>query len=136
MRASPTPAATPGASAWAAVSAADYETLETLCRAHGRAATRPWDGRLAGHPVTALGAACRAGDTRAVRLLLDAGADPGQGGDEAAPCSPMASAIKAGSLGCVRMLLDRAPRVRAPEDEDWADLAVRWTRTQAGTGPR
>ena len=116
-------AGTPAWGAWNAVCEASYARLEQLLETHGKTATAEVQSTM-GHPVTALAAAARNGDTRAMARLLEAGADPNVRACGNTPQSPMAWSIEADSLGCVRMLI-ATDAVKQPEREDWADMAVR-----------
>ena len=76
--------------------------------------------------MNALTAGAERGDTRAVTMLLDAGADPGKKASGHMVATPMAWAIEADSLGCVR-LIARALEdqgIGQPEDEDWSDMGI------------
>ena len=98
-----TDADTPAGLAWDAVQRADYEELERIIREHATTCTGTAQGRL-GHPVTALTAAARRADSKAVGMLLDAGAEPNVRASGNMIASPMQWAIEADSLGCVRLL--------------------------------
>ena len=129
----------PGGQAWGAVLLADYDELGETLERYGKQATEAVHGAL-GHPVTALTAAAVRGDTRAVTMLLDAGADPNEKASGHQTASPTAWAIEADSLGCVRLLLaaqqhaggcvrlllaaQQHAGISQPEDEDWSDMAV------------
>ena len=120
-----THANTPSGHAWGAVLLADYDELGETLERYGKQATEAVHGAL-GHPVTALTAGAVRGDTRAVTMLLDAGAAPEEKGSGHQIASPLAWAIEADSLGCVRLLLAalRQAGISQPEDEDWSDMAV------------
>ena len=70
-----THANTPSGHAWGAVLLADYDELTKTLERYGKQATEAVHGAL-GNPVTALTAGAVRGDTRAVTMLLDAGAAP------------------------------------------------------------
>lgn len=131
---------TPAGKAWDAVRRADYSELRTTLERYGSEATKKAQGPI-GHPVTALTAAARQGDTRAMTMLLEAGADPCVKASGNITASPMAWSIEADSAGCVRLLIDTLPRtadgqdVRQPDDEDWCDLAILWHDYIAHPGP-
>ena len=115
----------PGGRAWGAVLLADYDALAKTLERYGKQATQAVQGGF-GHPVTALTAGAVRGDTRAVTMLLDAGADPYEKASGHQTASPTAWAIEADSLGCVRLLLEAQQHagISQPEDEDWSDMAV------------
>ena len=87
-----TDADTPSGRAWGAVILADYSNLAETLERHGEQATGTVQGPL-GHPVNALTAGATRGDTRAVTMLLDAGADPGEKASGHMVATPMAWAI-------------------------------------------
>ena len=120
-----THANTPSGHAWGAVLLADYDELSETLERYGKQATEAVHGAL-GNPVTALTAAAVRGDTRAVTMLLDAGAAPEEIGSGHEIATPLAWAIEADSLGCVRLLLAALQKagISQPEDEDWSDMAV------------
>ena len=120
---------TPAGRAWDAIHASNYAALGAVIDAEGEAALEPVAGPI-GHPVTVVTAAARRGDTKALSMVLDAGADPHHRASGHLIGSPMAWAIEAGSLGCIELLTQsgrwneqRAP-TGADDQEDWADLAV------------
>ena len=116
---------TPAGNAWDAVLRADYARLEATLERYGEQATLAVQGPI-GVPVTALTAAARRGDTRALSMLLDAGADPGLKASGHTVATPMAWAIEADSHGCVTLLLGALEKrgIEQPDDEDWCDLAI------------
>ena len=116
---------TPAGRAWDAVRRADYGGLKTTLERHGKESTATAQGAI-GHPVTALTAAARQGDTRALSMLLDAGADPSVKASGHMIASPMAWAIEADSAGCVTLLVEAlgGTGIEQPGDEDWCDLAI------------
>lgn len=63
---------TPAGNAWDAVLRADYARLEATLERYGEQPTLTAQGPI-GHPVTALAAAARQGDTKALSMPLDAG---------------------------------------------------------------
>ena len=115
---------TPSGRAWGAVVLADYGDLTETLERHGVLATGTAQGPL-GHPVNALTAGAQRGDTRAVTMLLDAGANPGRKASGHMVATPMAWAIEADSLGCVRLIATALEKrgTRQPKDEDWSDMA-------------
>ena len=112
---------TPSGRAWDAVTFHDYETLAELIQTHGTDCTLPSESTL-GHPVTPLTQAARRADTRALHMLLDAGANPNHRASGHTIHSPTHWAIESSSTGCVRMLLQAGARM--PEQEDWAFTAI------------
>ena len=120
-----TDADTPSGRAWGAVVLADYSELAETLERHGEQATGTAQGPL-GNPVSALTAGAERGDTRAVTMLLDAGADPGKKASGHMVATPMAWAIEADSLGCVRLVATALEKrgIGQPEDEDWSDMAI------------
>ena len=118
-------AQTPSGMAWTAVRQADYEELEATLERHGVKATGTAQGPI-GHAVTPLCAAAARGDTRAVSILIEAGADTGVKASGHMVATPMSWAIEADSLGCVLLLAKAMAKAKIgePEDEDWCDLAI------------
>lgn len=120
---------TPAGRAWTAIRAADYARLAEVLDKEGAAALEPVRGPI-GHPVTAATQAALAGDTKALSMVLDGGADPHGRANGHMIASPMAWAIEAQSLGCVRLLKEaerwweEPPPAGENGEEDWADLAV------------
>lgn len=111
--------------AWDAMLRADYECLKKTLERYGEQALSTAQGPI-GHPVTAVTAAARRGDTKALSMLLDAGADPYTKASGHMVATPMAWAIEADSDGCVTLLLEALKKrgIEQPEDEDWCDLAI------------
>lgn len=118
---------TPQGRAWIAVLNSDYGRLATEIAHHGAACTGP-SALPGGWPVTPLTQAAKQGDSLAVRMLLDAGADPNHAASGNQIQSPTQWAIEAKSLGCARLLL--AAGATAPKWEDWAQEAVLSTETE------
>ena len=96
-----TDAGTPAGVAWQAVCDGDIELLDRVLADHGSAALKTAQGPI-GHPVTALAAAAKRGDSAAVERLLKAGADPNVAACGHMTQSPVAWAIKACSLTTIR----------------------------------
>ena len=118
---------TPSALAYLAVCDNDYDRLRELTSRHQASCTQ-LVGFTLGHALSPLTEAARSGDTLAVNLLLEAGADVDQRAHGNLPQTPTHWAIEAGSLGCVRMLL--AHRPTPADDEDWAATAIRHSRRE------
>ena len=116
---------TPAAGAWEAVVVADYERLKKTLEWYGEEATEIAQGP-GGHPLTPLTAGARRGDTRAVTMLLDAGADPTEKAGGRRVATPLTWSIEANSLGCVKLITGALGKgdAKQPDDEDWCDLAV------------
>lgn len=117
-----TDAEMPAGQAWRAVKEADHERLGSVLDAHREAACGSAQGPI-GHPVRALSAAAKMGDTLAMRMLLDAGADPTVASDGNMPQTPLYWAVEADSLGSVRLLVAAGADVN-PEGEALARHAV------------
>ena len=115
-------AGTPAGQAWLAVMAADYDALTKILSAHGTKATETTQGRI-GHPVSALTTAARRGDSLAVRMVIEAGADLDLKASGNMEASPLSWGTEADSYSCVRLLLD-AGASPTPPREDLANTAV------------
>ena len=116
-----TDAGTPAGVAWQAVYDGDIEQLDRVLADHGSAALKTAQGPI-GHPVTALAAAAKRGDSAAVKRLLKAGADPNVAACGHMTQSPVAWAIRACSLTTTRLLLNAG--AEPTDDEDLQDIAV------------
>ena len=112
---------TPSARAWDAVTFHDYDALAELIQTHGADCTLPSESTL-GHPVTPLTQAARRADTRALHMLIAAGADPNHRASGHMIHSPTHWAIEASSTGCIRMLLQAGATM--PQEEDWSMTAI------------
>ena len=128
---------TPAKRALAAIMLGDHAGLEEVLTTHREIATgQGWSP--SGMPVTPLGVATGQGDSLAVKMLLDRGADPHKRATGSVFPEPMTRAIEARSLACVNLLLrcaawgDQAP---GAEHDDWADLAVRYQRDENAEPP-
>ena len=114
-------ALTPAGKAWKAVIQGRLQEVKHVLQAHGQNAL----GLVmdpTGHPVSALTAAAKNGDSAAVQVLLAHGAATDHQASGNRPQSPLAWAIKSGSVSTVRLLLDAGARPIGFEDA--CDLAV------------
>ena len=116
-----TDAGTPAGVAWQAVCDGDIERLDRVLADHGSTALKTAQGPI-GHPVTALAAAAKQGDSAAVERLLKAGADPSVPACGHMTQSPVAWAIRACSLTTIRLLLNAG--AKPTDDENLQDIAV------------
>ena len=128
----------PAEQAWAAIELGDHARLEEVLREHGEVATR--EGETAnGMPVTPLDEAASQGDSLAVKMLLDHGADPHKRANGSLLPEPMTRAIEARSLPCINLLLRCAGWANQPpgaEYDDWAYLAVLYQRDENADPPK